>query len=352
MLKIAQSLKNFLEWSHERGVAFETATYDQILQYQREQMAGKWSASGTKLQASTANQRADEVTNFLTWAALKGLRGPFEVKCFFARSLGGERKMVRAGRAKESATPRAVARFVLPTAEEVRDWLARVRVKKGNVKYLAARLILEVGPRRMEVEALEVDQWPSAQAIREAEQASQATVPMDLYVTKGARPRTVDVPIRFAQCVREWIDEKWDTYAYRHFVKSGRRTRTRRLFLSDHPNAHGRPISEMTIYRIFKEVEPRPKLWSPHKGRHVFACFFVLNALELEARPYGGLDAMGFGWVQNRGEFWLKILRDQFGHISKSTTEIYLRWLVSSCALAEMSSGWHRFLEGDGEVCA
>jgi hypothetical protein len=348
--KIADDLKNFLEWCEESGKSFESVTYDQVLQYQRDQLAGRWSPSGKRLQPSTANQRADDVTNFLTWAALRGLRGPFEVKRFFARSPGGERKMVRAGRAKESATPRAAARFVLPTAAAVRDWLACVRLKKGYVKYLAARFILEVGPRRMEVEALEVDQWPSAQAIREAEQASQAFVPMDLYVTKGDRPRTVDVPVRFAWRVRDWIDEKWDTYAYRHFVKSGRKTRTRRLFLSDHLKAHGRPISEMTIYRIFKEVAPAPKLWSPHKGRHVFACFFVLNAMELEARPYGGLAAMGSGWVESRGYYWLAVLRDQFGHMSKSTTEIYLRWLVSSCALAELSSGWHRFLEGDGEA--
>jgi integrase len=349
LLKIAEDLKNFLEWGEKRGISFERATYDQVLQYQRDQMAGRWSLTGAGLQPSTANQRADDVTLFLAWAALRGLRAAFDVKRFFARSPGGETKMVRAGRAKESGTSSAAKRFVLPTPAEVRDWLARVRLQKGYAKYLAARFILEVGPRRMEVEALEVEQWPSLEAIRESEMHSRATVPMDLFVTKGGRPRTVDVPVRFAAQVREWIDAKRGTYEYRNFVDSGRKKRTRRLFLSDHPHAHGRPISVTTIYRIFKQVVPRPKLWSPHKGRHVFACFFVLNALELEARPHGGLDAMQTGWIESRGQFWLMILRDQFGHMSKSTTEMYLRWLVSSCKLAELASGWHLFLEGNRE---
>jgi hypothetical protein len=52
-------------------------------------------------------------------------------------------------------------------------------------------------------------------------------------------------------------------------------------------------------------------------------------------------------WVSNRGEFWLKLLQRQFGHVSTATTEEYLRWLVFASSLAELASGWHSFLEGD-----
>ena len=94
-------------------------------------------------------------------------------------------------------------------------------------------------------------------------------------------------------------------------------------------------------------MNPRPKLWS-RRRRHAFACFFVLHALSAEAQPDGGLSAKGAGWVMNRGDFWLRLLRTQFGHMSEETTQIYLRWLRSACGLTELASGWHRLLEGPG----
>ncbi len=144
--------------------------------------------------------------------------------------------------------------------------------------------------------------------------------------------------------MRQWIDEKPSTYAYRYQAKHQKRTNA--LFLSDVPTAFGNPVSAQTRYRCFAEVKPHPKLWSPHKGRHAFACFFVLHAPLAEALPDGGLSAKGADWVMHRGDFWLRLLRTQFGHMSEDTTQIYLRWLRSACGLTELASGWHRLLEG------
>jgi integrase len=105
-----------------------------------------------------------------------------------------------------------------------------------------------------------------------------------------------------------------------------------------------------TIYECFAKVTPRPKVWSPHKGRHAFACFFVLYALETEARAHKSTVAgMGVNWVHNRGAEWLKMLQRQFGHVDEVTTQIYLKWLATAVGLAEMANGWHRFLVDDGE---
>lgn len=347
--KMADILVNFSDWMDARHYTLSSVAYDDVLQYQREQTSGTWSYRGRPLQASTANQRADEVTHFLTWAAFRGLRKQFAVKRFFARGqshMGGASIMVRAGRAKQSKTTRA-SHFILPTPEAVRAWLALVKEKRGYAKYLACRLILEVGPRRAEVEALDVSQWPSATRIQAALDLSRASVPLPLLITKGNRARTVDVPVHFAAEVRRWIDEKRQTHEHRFFVRSGRKEKPTRLFLGDHPSSKGTPISAETIYRVFKQVQPNPLLWSPHIARHVFACFFILHALEIEARPHGGLNKMGADWITHRGQYWLMILRDQLGHVSITTTEIYLRWLVTACGIAELASGWHRYLEED-----
>ncbi len=341
---IAERLKNFIDWCGERNIDRSNATYEDVLRYQREQISGAWSTKG-RLRASTANQRADEATNFLTWAAYRGLRDTFHVKRFFAgrARLGGYGTlMARAGRAKANETAKSTAAFVLPKQSAIKAWLKAVRAKRGYAKYLACRLILETGMRREEVARLDVEAWPAREAIDAASQLAQQTVPMEITITKGAKPRTVRIPTQFADRVRNWIDGKRLNYTLRYFKL--KRQRTQKLFLSDNAGAQGRPISAQTIYRCFTEVQPRSSSWSPHKGRHAFACYFLLEALAAEAGS-AGLASKGAGWIVSRGEFWIDMLRRQFGHVSRNTTEIYLRWVATSCGIAEIASSWHRYLD-------
>lgn len=343
---IAERLLNLILWCEARGIQWRTAKYDDVLRYQNEQLAGKWSRTGRRLSPSTANQRADEATSFLRWAAERGLRGPFEVKTITRsarRKLKYGPKTVRIGRAKEDVMSLDTGSFVLPTPEEVREWLEAVGRKRGRAKMLACKFIMHTGARRMEVEAVTVEQWPEANIIAYRRSRGLAFVPMRLDATKGGRPRTIKVPLEFAEEVRNWIDTKRRTHVHR-YVKLHKKE-TKRLFLSDHPAGHGRPISAQTIYRCFSEVSPHPRGWSPHKGRHTFACLWILHALRLDALDRGGLSAMPADWVMNRGEFWLKSLQRQFGHMSSDTTEKYLHWLVHACGIAEMAAGWHQFLD-------
>ncbi|WP_407116139.1 tyrosine-type recombinase/integrase [Bradyrhizobium sp. LMG 9283] len=347
---IAERLLNFVLWCEARGIKWRAVTYDDVLRYQKEQIGGEWSRTGIELSPSTANQRADEATNFLRWSVDRRLRGPFEVKMFRRpgrKRLGCGPRMVRVGRAKEDVISLEKAGFVLPKPEQIREWLEAVGRQRGRAKRLACKFIMDTGARRMEVEALTVEQWPKVSDISYARSHGLASVPMRLVTTKGGRPRTIGVPLKYAHEVRIWIDEKRKTHAFRYFKLH--RKETNCLFLSDHPAAHGRPISAQTIYRCFSEVRPRPPRWSPHKGRHTFACFWILHALSIEANRGGGLAAMPADWVMNRGEFWLKTLQRQFGHISSETTEEYLRWLVHACGIAEVASGWHEFLESGSD---
>jgi hypothetical protein len=78
---IADNLANFIQWCEARKKAWRTLRFADVLEYQREQMSSKWSALGERLDAGTANRRADEATNFLRWAAERGLRPSFTSRC-------------------------------------------------------------------------------------------------------------------------------------------------------------------------------------------------------------------------------------------------------------------------------
>ncbi len=357
MLSIAHWLTNWIEWCEQTGVTFESATYDDVLRYQKDQQRGDWSSTGKPIAGSTINTRADEIVSCLTWGATNELRGAFVVRRISAsvpaRSIGGgvtlpaRTVLRRVGRLKETggADPDA---FNLPTPKEVKAWLHAVRERRGRAKYLCCRFILECGPRRGEVEALTVRQWPERAAIDEALAKDAVFVPMKLWVTKGKRPRTIKVPVGYADEVRQWIDTARTTMVFRGQRRTGKRPDG--LFVSDSPGFEGTPIRAQTIYDCFHEVEPRPAKWAPHKGRHAFACFFVLHALEMEARAERStVKGMGVDWVTNRGEWWLKTLQRQFGHTNPQTTEIYLHWLVSAVQLTDLANGWHLFLNAEDE---
>jgi hypothetical protein len=119
---IAERLLSFVLWCEARGIEWRTVTYDDVLRYQKEQISGKWSRRGIGLSPSTANQRADEATNFLRWAVDRSLRGPFGVKMFLrpgSKRLTRGPRMVRVGRAKDVVSLEK-AGFALPKPEQVR----------------------------------------------------------------------------------------------------------------------------------------------------------------------------------------------------------------------------------------
>ena len=130
--------------------------------------------------------------------------------------------------------------------------------------------------------------------------------------------------------------------------KNEKKAPSERLFLSDSRERPGTPISAQSLYLCFHDVWPRPKKWHPHFGRHVYACSFLLNALEAEAKERKRtLREMGADWINSRGLWHLNTLRMQLGHLSESTTDLYLRWLVTAEGVADVTSDWHQFLSGE-----
>jgi site-specific recombinase XerD len=356
LINIARNLGNFIDWCKTNELRWQDLSYDAVLRYQDDQAAGQWSQNGRRLKPGIRNQRADDATHFLRWAAERKLRPRFEIKLVAtSRSFrtGSRRRSlvrhVRAGRAKISQTDQVAAALSLPNANEVADWLRAVREKRGHAKQLACRLIIEAGTRRAETAELTEDRWPSVDMLDDLQARGRFTAPVELTKTKGDRPRTIQVPLPFAREVRLWMDGSRLVLRQRYFKRECKHA-SPRLFLSDRPDFEGIPISAQTIYDCFHRVTPRPSRWHPHFGRHAFAGFFLLQILDLEAKAYSkGIAAMGADWVMSRGQYWLQMLRRQFGHASDDTTELYLRWLTTSTQLPDLVNGWHALIDCDRE---
>ncbi|TXM95310.1 site-specific integrase [Methylobacterium sp. WL116] len=359
ILRIAYSIANFIDWCEVRQVAWQDLSYDQVLAYQDEQTNGAWSArKNRKLKPATANARADEATHFLRWAAEAKLRPPFGIRTVTknrairssAASIAGQAAIsVRAGRVREEHGTSMATLIFLPRAEEVRAWLRRVAAQRGYVKALTCRVIIETGLRKSELVALTTGQVPDAKMLARLQADGRIVAPMPVTETKGGRPRTIQVPLPLAAEIRNWIDTRRLTLARRFQRRTGKAA-SDRLFLSDARGHEGTVIEHHTVYRCFHEVKPRPRKWSPHFARHTFACFYLIHALESEAKAANAtFKELGADWVQSRGRFWLDTLRRQLGHVSENTTDIYLRWLATATGITELANGWHAFLEADDD---
>jgi integrase len=314
--------------------------------------SGAWSKKGQPLAAGTINPRGDEATFYLMWSADRGMRRPFDVTAIRAKRQpsgmrgSGQLVWVRPGRQKEDE--RSLDDLILPSSESVRIWLSVILGHRGYAKMLACRTVIETGLRKAEVCNLNYSDWPSAAKIAKAIQHRRPFVTMRVRRTKGSRPRVIMLSIRFAAMVREWLDKQRGALDL-SFEKREGLSRSERLFVSDSKGHEGTPISGPTLYRCFKKKVPGgPETWFPHFGRHFFACTFILRGTSYDATLRGmTLASMGADWVHDRGNFWLKIVQRQLGHLSEQTTEIYLRWLVTSSQFAEIAAGYHSLLDSE-----
>ncbi|MEZ0171234.1 site-specific integrase [Microvirga sp. TS319] len=361
--KYADGLHNFFNWCNQRGHDWKTINYKTIIDYQKEMESGAWSTQNRPLSPETANARADIATEFLAWAALRSIRRAFHVRTKPRSPSHGARhpvgrlprktgalEPVRAGRAKTSHTKDLLKNETLPSPLVIRDWLLTVQRKYGYAKYLACRFILETGVRSIEainlVETKQARQLPSLAEIQDLARKGARAVQIDLVVTKGGRPRTIDLPLDFALELRQWADTKRPTLRYRARMRTGRAPGDA-FFLSDAPKFEGTPISYATLYKVFRKTGPIRK-FSPHIGRHIYACFFLLRSLDMEAQVRGGnLKSQHPDWIHHRGDWYLKLLQRQLGHLSDETTFTYLRLIKGAIAIADVATNWHLNLSED-----
>lgn len=365
MRNYAEWLANFLEWAEVRSVSIFDCDYvaDVTGRYQQEMLRGDWSRTGRGLSPTTVNLRVQQACDFLTWMVDRRKRGPFHVPYAeqtytsgSAFSPGGryERKIrVRKGKVR----PRKVD-LCMPNDAEVRGWLERIHGKFGATCELMCETVLLTGLRREEVVCLRVDTLPANRAdwhvsnplAPPKRQQVRITV---RFGTKGPSygtdhgdkigpERSILIPLALA--------ESW--HAYRNDVRHrafaqwmagvkgpARWTRAAQsvhLFLRE---TDGERFSGTDFYAVWTGVSPPVSKWSPHQGRHWWACSTLWRALkkheflwrEIEKHKNDRLlsNETSAALIESTALSIIRLqIQPQLGHASDSTTMVYLRWVI------------------------
>lgn len=344
---IAYELKNFIEWCAFRQVDWRIATYQRHIRgYCDDMDRGRWSADSRPLGASTIEQRASTAIHFLTWAAERHLRAEFvvqtdksrrPVKSGMASKTPFVVKSRRAGRRRSN--PMSLR---LPSIAELKTWLTAVRARHGVGKWLACWFVILSAGRINEVASFHTSDLPP----RDNWNVIGGQVSIFLHRgTKGDKGRHIFIPLTLAIELDEY--------------KSGRRLRAvalfkktnrgvpppQKMFLSEHI---GTPLSKRTLQRAWKAGAPYPE-WSPHCGRHTWACLTLLHHMKIEAAKYQQLNSVPDHVFFEVGRSIIStVIKPQLGHASEETTEVYLRWAMQILRDAEYPS-WHDFLNDSAE---
>lgn len=350
----ASWLCNFLEWSETRGVDLMQANYvDHINgRYQSELLSGLWGSTGRPLSPKTVNRYVDVATDFVMWLATKGKRSPLEVphvshssRSPKASASGDHRPrthQVRKGKVRES--PNALR---MPTDVEVDTWLESVFVGRGRTFGLMCETVLMSAARRQEVACWRVDTLPLNPAdwiiVNPTADIKHQMVAVRLrYGTKGrdygkdhgdkiGPERTIKIPLHFAEklhayrkSVRPRLLQKW--VAQTHGLKAQRERLGNSVHLFLNPEGARQSVSG--FYTAWKSGQLPFDEWSPHLGRHWWACSTLLQEI-FAGRKHGESTYMGPGTLTAillTGLIQLKIA-PQLGHISSETTKLYVQWI-------------------------
>ncbi len=364
-----ESLCNFLEWCELHSKDWRTLDYaDGILKgYQNALLAGTFSVGQRGLAPSTVNLRAEEACNFLLWAYQRNLRGEFSVLTkTVPRNVPnpelshGHRQIlveVRAGAVRQK--PGALT---MPTKPLLNSWLESMRIEKGLTKSLMAELIIRSGIRREEAVQWRVHTLPQPQEWKIV--GGEVQVMLE-YGTKGSKrinnhgdkvgpQRIIMLPLEMAQKLHEYRETKrlkfFSIYVRGANTLEERKARQNnmpeQLFLSDYT---GRPVSYQTFYDAWTEASRQPyKGWSPHLGRHYWACNELLQEAQRHfnfLEKYDKSD-IPLDWIRgNVCDIITLRIQPQLGHIDKKTTELYMNWAVQQYRTGAIEDAFEQMLE-------
>jgi len=363
---IGDKLKNFLEWCQFRNLDWRDIKYTEhlILGYQRDMDKGKWSVSRTALSPRTINQRVSEATTYLRWAAERGERPPLYIpardtkrKISSATQTSSRRftSRTRGGKAPERITP-----LHLPTPEQVGKWLSAVYSQRGYVKGLCCELIVSTAIRLRECIEWRTDTLPENPADWHViDDNVQVTIK---YGTKGhkASPdsiigpsRPISIPLRMAMKLHEYRagrrlvqQTRWARSGGTKEIRDIRRKHPSgsQLFLGEHSNC---PFSSRMLRYAWSGAPLPFKGWSPHVGRHYWACTTLLDLLQQRVASLGkALNDVPGDWLTGTAQSDLvMVVRPQLGHIDPETTLLYLAWLRKSATVQYTALSYVDFLE-------
>ncbi len=352
----ADWLANFLEWVDLRGVDVRTCDYTTHILggYQQEMLKGLWSRDGEPLSAATVNVRVLQACDYLQWLAHSGVRTAFEVpyteatvrfgSAFSSVGHGGKKVRVRAGKVRVKTKT-----LHMPTRAAVEAWLERIRDRFGETLALICETVLRTAMRREEVVCLRLDTLPKR---REHWKISNPLAPPEKqqvhitlnYGTKGTNygtdhgdkigpDRDILIPLGLAL--------KWDEYrrksrnrAFANRMK-GIKGAARNDIANDAVHLFLREDDGMrftgpSLYSAWVSVELPVAGWSPHKGRHWWACSALWRELKKQKDPNFLGNETAAALIESMALSVIRLqIQPQLGHASIETTMIYLHWVMS-----------------------
>ncbi|OEZ59013.1 phage integrase family protein [Janthinobacterium sp. HH103] len=373
----ARAMTDFLEWCDWVGCKWQKVEYqaDLIDRYQVHMQSGAWAVRGVGLKPRTYNLRVDEACHFLRWAARKELRAKFTVTTHrTSLNLGGPSargKSIEVESRTGRVRPDPIS-LRIPKTQEINRWRNYVQIRRGETMALMCDLIMATGIREQECAQWRTFTLPTDKSKR---------VSVDGYVTvkieygaKGTKrrnarddtvgpPRNISVPTSLAERLHEYAGARRtkSRQVYVNAAKNPAERRKRqleredRLFLSEHD---GRPISADTIYKAWAIMpeEYMPYLgWSPHLGRHYWACMALWNSfMEREALLAEGVVPTTDWITAGANSDMLLLVQPQLGHVDEKTTHAYLVWLgqMGRAYLGSKSRGNTDFTDWLEEPCS
>lgn len=356
----AQALADFLSYASNRNLDLSKADYVRHIygRYQSDMLAGRWSVKERALSPSTVNARVDRACEYLAWLAHKGRRAEFVVPTEeVVQTFGSHRStqsmtrkvQIRKGRAR----PRSKV-LQLPTDQQLGVWLTAVERRHGPTLALAFELILQTAIRKAELVGWRVDTVPRNPADwfianPTARPEDQSIVVTIRFGTKGGMYGVVDgdklgperpilVPLTLARRLHNYREtgRRRSLMKLKANFKStdlAMRMGDKHLFLDERT---GLPISYDRVTNCWRNVEDIPfKGWSPHGGRHWWACMRLwrsLKSVEAELKAKGQSSEISL--LTKATDIIRLEIKDQLGHLDLETTHRYVRWVARQMGVA------------------
>lgn len=358
----ADRLINFLEWCEVRSLDPMTCDYkrDLIGRYQKEMLKGIWSRDNKALSERTINVRVNTAVEYLSWMADKALRLPFLIPKVMRSVIVNNPRSSRGHLPKEvevrdGKLHEAEGRLIFPHDEEVAAWLNRLYAKEddGSTVGLIAELVLETGIRREEAASWRLDTLPINQEewriVNPLSQIDQQAVVVTLrYGTKGKEygrdhgdkigpSGEILVPLPMALKLHHYR-EKVRPKALGMAIRKGVGLTEQRKIQAESVHLFLKPASGMrytgkNILDAWCSVK-HTRGWSPHRGRHYWACTTLwrklqLHVLFLEEALKTKINDEVLGSIRSNALSIIRLeIQPQLRHVSDQTTLLYLRWIA------------------------
>lgn len=370
IVSYGRDLENFLTYCERRRLDWRKLDYQALLEfYQEDMQTGRAAKEKAPLAPSTINRRVGTVCDFLGFAASTGRRGGFAVSysSYFEKSKSSQngKNHRRVGRVRRRPDD-----LRLPSRQEIKNWLEGVRDSHrgpvGITAYLMCRMAIETGMRAEEIIMLRADEIPDPFSATEVRPGKQSLSLEIMHGTKGGRKAGDKEKIgkkRRIRISRNWLARLHDykritrQIALQKFRERQRNDGLpRELFLSP---VTGQRYSydrfrEFWIQRGLRQTTLPYADWTPHCGRHAWACYRLLDLfdsefakLRIETGTIAPEQVPRVSFVNSIGQSLISTeIKPFMGHVSQETTELYLRWVAGAFGSDQYVRDWSNFLDG------